>query len=92
MKPKNVRKITIGITPGLDLYLTEHAYLFRDRLDVQRLFRVAVEEGVSALIEGMKENNTTELPMRLRAVDGPRRMLDYEQQMEEIDKSLLALG
>lgn len=48
MRPKCVRRISLGISPGFDLYLTENAGLFLDKCELQRAFRMAVEEGMAA--------------------------------------------
>ncbi|HTL67951.1 MAG TPA: hypothetical protein VL200_09840 [Lacunisphaera sp.] len=92
-----VDRVSVRVSEALDLLLTENAALLYDtdewpaKLELRWALKIAVEEGLAALIEAVKNNPRELPPMRFEAVPGPRRLMEYEQRLEAAGRVLAAL-
>lgn len=88
------RRASVGISHALELYLTEH----KEAVEIigwDRLKRLAFAEGIAAIVDAYNAQggmNGCDVPIRFDAVPGPRRLREYEKQIEAVEKSLSELG
>lgn len=83
-----VRRISIPITPAMDLFLTEN----KDTIASDPWFRrTAFEEGLAALLQAAKDQPIGLYPrchLRLVRVDAPRRLDEYREALQNAEKVL----
>ena len=98
---RTVRRVSLRITEGMDLFLKENEDLFLStewhgipRLRLQDAMQRAFQEGLLAIVEDARANpERTEHhdARRLCVAPGPGRLWEYEERIRDVERTLAAL-